>query len=225
MRGTAMRLVFFGAPGVGKGTQAQRLAAQEQIPQVSTGEMLREAVKRGTELGAQAKGFMESGQLVPDAVVIGLAREKLTSPDCARGYILDGFPRTVAQAESLDRMFQEAGSQGLDHVVSFDVPYDQITRRLSGRRSCPACQTVYHIDHDPPKEDGHCDKCGGTLAQRADDKPDTVNARLAIFDQQTSPLIAYYQQRGLLRRVDSTGEINAVYRRLRTVLGLAEAEG
>lgn len=218
-----MRLVFFGAPGVGKGTQAQRLAAQEKIPQVSTGEILRESVKQGTPLGLQAKGFMESGKLVPDDVVIGLAREKLTSAACSRGYILDGFPRTVAQAQALDRMFQETGSGGLDHVVSFDVPNAQIIRRLSGRRSCPACQTVYHIEHDPPKREGLCDKCGGVLVQRADDKPETVEARLKVFDQQTSPLVEYYQTRGLLRRVDSTGDINEVYLRLRKVLGLAGA--
>jgi adenylate kinase len=218
-----MRLVFFGAPGVGKGTQAQRLAAQERIPQVSTGEILRESVKQGTPLGLQAKGFMESGKLVPDDVVIGLAREKLTSPECSRGYILDGFPRTVAQAEALDRMFQETRNSGLDHVVSFDVPNAEIIKRLSGRRSCPACQTVYHIEHDPPKREGRCDKCGGALVQRADDKPETVEARLKVFDQQTSPLVQYYQKRSLLRRVDSTGDINEVYRRLRKVLGLAGA--
>ena len=216
-----MRVVFFGAPGAGKGTQAQRLAAQERIPQVSTGEILRESVKQGTALGLQAKGFMESGKLVPDDVVIGLAREKLTSPECSRGYILDGFPRTVAQAEALDRTFQETGTPGLDHVVSFDISSNQITRRLSGRRSCPTCQTVYHIDHDPPTREGRCDKCGGTLVQRADDKPETVESRLKVFDQQTSPLAEYYQKRGLLRRVDSTGDINEVYRRLLKVLGLA----
>jgi len=216
-----MRLVFFGAPGVGKGTQAQRLAAQERIPQVSTGEILRESVTQGTALGLQAKGFMESGKLVPDDVVIGLAREKLASRECSHGYILDGFPRTVAQAEALDRTFQEMGRPGLDHVVSFDVPSDQIIKRLSGRRSCPTCQTVYHVDHDPPKLEGRCDKCGGALVQRVDDKPETVESRLKVFDQQTSPLVEYYQKRGLLRRVDSTGDINEVYRRLLKVLGLA----
>ena len=218
-----MRLVFFGAPGVGKGTQAQRLAVQEKIPQVSTGEILRESVKQGTPLGLQAKGYMESGKLVPDEVVIGLAREKLARPECSRGYILDGFPRTVAQAEALDRMFQETRSPGLDHVVSFDVPNAEIILRLSGRRSCPTCQTVYHIAHDPPKREGHCDKCGGGLVQRVDDKPETVEARLKVFAQQTSPLVEYYQGRGLLRRVDSTGDINDVYRRLCKVLGPAGA--
>ncbi len=213
-----MRVVFLGAPGVGKGTQAQRLAVAEKIPQISTGDILREAVKRGTSLGLQAKGFMESGKLVPDEVVIGLVREKLASPECAQGYILDGFPRTVAQAEALDRMFKETGSPGLDHVVSFDVPNVEIIRRLSGRRSCPACQAVYHIEYDPPKREGRCDKCGEALVQRTDDKPETVEARLKVFDQQTSPLIAYYQKRGLLRRIDATAAIDQVSARLRAVV-------
>ena len=213
-----MRLVFFGAPGVGKGTQAQRLAAQEKIPQVSTGEILRESVKRGTPLGLRAKGYMDSGKLVPDEVVIGLVREKLTSPECARGYILDGFPRTVAQAEALDRMFKETGAPGLDHVISFEVPNEEIVRRLSGRRSCSACQTVYHIEHDAPKREGVCDKCSGALAQRADDKPETVLARLKVFDQQTRPLVEYYQKQGLLRRVDATVSIDQVYKQLLAVV-------
>ena len=203
---------------MGKGTQAQRLAAQEKIPHVSTGEILRESVKRGTPLGLQAKGYMDSGKLVPDEVVIGLVPEKLTSPECARGYILDGFPRTVAQAEALDRMFKETGTPGLDHVVSFDVPKEEIVRRLSGRRSCSTCQTVYHIEHDPPKREGICDKCDGALVQRADDKPETVLARLRVFDQQTSPLVEYYQKRGLLRRVDATVSIDQVYKRLLAVV-------
>jgi adenylate kinase len=213
-----MRLVFFGAPGVGKGTQAQRLAAQEKIPQVSTGEILRESVKRGTLLGLKARGYMDSGKLVPDEVVIGLVREKLTSPECARGYILDGFPRTVAQAEALDRMFTETGAPGLDHVVSFEVPNATIVRRLSGRRSCSTCQTVYHSEYDPPTREGVCDKCGGALVQRADDKPDTVVARLKVFDQQTRPLVEYYQKQGLLRRLDATGSIDQVYNQLLTVV-------
>jgi adenylate kinase len=213
-----MRLVFFGAPGVGKGTQAQRLAAQEKICQVSTGEILREAVKRGTPLGLRAKDYMDSGKLVPDEVVIGLVREKLAGAECARGYILDGFPRTVAQAEALERMFKETGTPGLDHVVSFDVPHQEIVRRLSGRRSCSTCQTVYHIEHDPPKREGVCDKCGGALMQRADDKPETVLARLKVFDQQTRPLVEYYQKKGLLRRVDATVSIDQVYEQLRAVV-------
>ena len=209
-----MRLVFLGAPGVGKGTQAELVAAKFHRPRISTGDILRESVKRGTPLGLQAKGYMDAGKLVPDEVVIGLVREKLTSPECARGYILDGFPRTVAQAEALDRIFRETRSPGLDHVVSFDVPQEEIVRRLSGRRSCSRCQTVYHIEHDPPKQEGVCDKCGGRLVQRADDKPETVLARLRVFDQQTRPLVEYYQKRGLLQRVDATASIDQVYARL-----------
>src|SRR6266508_6464133 len=185
-----MRVVFLGAPGVGKGTQAQRLAVEEKIPQVSTGDIRRDAVKRGTPLGLQAKDCMEAGKLVPDEVVIGLVREKLTSPECAPGYILDGFPRTVAQAEALDRMFKETGSSGLDHVVSFDVPNVEIIRRLSGRRSCPACQTVYHIEYDPPRREGRCDKCGEALVQRTDDTPETVDVRRNVFDQHLHPFLA-----------------------------------
>jgi adenylate kinase len=217
-----MRLIFLGAPGVGKGTQAQRLAAQERIPQVSTGEILRESVKQGTSLGRQAKEYMDSGKLVPDEVVIGIIREKVASQECARGYILDGFPRTVTQAEALDRMLGERGGGGIEHVVSFDVPYAEIVRRLSGRRSCPSCQTVYHVEHDPPRREGLCDKCGGALVQRVDDKPETVEARLKVYDQQTSPLIDYYQKRGLLRRVDATVPIDQVYARLLAVVRLAK---
>ena len=213
-----MRLVFLGAPGVGKGTQAQRLAEEKRIPQVSTGEILRESVKKGTPLGLKAKEYMDSGKLVPDEVVIGMVKEKLSGQECANGYILDGFPRTVAQAEALDRMLKVSGSPGLDHVVSFDVPHADIVRRLSGRRSCPTCQTVYHIEHDPPKREGRCDKCGGELIQRVDDKPETVEARLKVFQQQTSPLIAYYQSQGLLCRVDATVAIDRVYTRLLTVV-------
>lgn len=213
-----MRVVFLGAPGVGKGTQAQRLAVEEKIPQVSTGDILRDAVKRGTPLGVQAKGFMESGKLVPDEVVIGLVREKLASQECAQGYILDGFPRTVVQAEALDRMFKETGSPGLDRVISFDVPNVEIIRRLSGRRSCPACQAIYHMEYAPPKREGRCDKCGEALVQRMDDKPEKIETRLNEFDQQTSPLIAYYQKRGLLRRIDATAGIDQVSARLRAML-------
>ena len=216
-----MRLIFLGAPGVGKGTQAQRLAAQEKIPQVSTGEILRDAVKQGTALGKQAKGFMDAGQLVPDEVVIGIVREKLTGQECSRGYILDGFPRTVAQAEALDRMLHDKGSAGIEHVISFEVPNAELIRRLSGRRSCPACQTVYHVEHDPPKRAGFCDRCGGALVQRVDDKPETVENRLKVYDKQTSPLIAYYDAKGLLRRLDATAPIDQVYGRLLAVVGVS----
>ena len=171
----------------------------------------------GEGLGKCLRALMESTRL-PDEVVIGLVREKLTSPECARGYILDGFPRTVAQAEALNRILSETSSPGLDHVVSFDVSEEEIVRRLSGRRSCSRCQTVYHLEHEPPKQDGVCDKCGGRLVQRADDKPETVLARIRVFDQQTRPLLVYYQKRGLLRRVDASVSIDQVYARLLAVV-------
>jgi adenylate kinase len=213
-----MRLIFLGPPGVGKGTQAQRLAAEEGIPQVSTGEILRHAVKQGTPLGKQAQGFMDAGKLVPDEVVIGIIRERVKGAECARGYILDGFPRTVAQAEALDQMLRTNGGPGIDHVVSFEVPHADLIRRLSGRRSCPACQAVYHLEHAPPKREGRCDTCGGALVQRDDDKPETVEARLAVYERQTRPLIEYYERRGLLRRVDATTSIDQVYERLRATV-------
>jgi adenylate kinase len=213
-----MRLIFLGPPGVGKGTQAQRLAAEEGIPQVSTGEILRHAVKQGTPLGKQAQGFMDTGKLVPDEVVIGIIRERVSGAECARGYILDGFPRTVVQAEALDEMLRTNGGPGIDHVVSFEVPHADLIRRLSGRRSCPACQAVYHLEHAPPKREGRCDTCGGALVQRDDDKPETVEARLAVYERQTRPLIEYYETRGLLRRVDAAASIDQVYGRLRTAV-------
>ena len=204
-----MRVIFLGAPGVGKGTQAQRLAAQEKIPQISTGDILREAVKRGTPLGLKAKGFMDAGKLVPDDVVIGLVDEKLKQPEVAAGYILDGFPRTVAQAEALDRLLQD---RGITHVINLDVPpRDEIVRRLSGRRSCTKCQRVYHMDSAPPAREGRCDNCGESLQQRVDDKPETIESRLAVYDRQTRPLIEYYDKKGLLHNLDATGSIERVY--------------
>ena len=162
---------------------------------------------------------MDAGQLVPDEVVIGIVREKLTSPECSRGYILDGFPRTVAQAEALGRMLHDKGSAGIEHVVSFEVPPTELIRRLSGRRSCPVCRAVYHVEYAPPKRAGLCDRCGGALIQRADDKPETVEARLNVYDHQTSPLVDYYQKRELLRRLDATMSIDQVYERLLAVVG------
>lgn len=213
-----MRLVFLGAPGVGKGTQAQRLAAEEDVPQISTGEILRDAIKRGTPLGAQAKSYMDAGKLVPDDVVIGIIRDRLSRPEGAGGFILDGFPRTVAQAEALDRMLREGGVDGIDDVVNFEVPNDVIIRRLSGRRSCRDCQAVYHVEYASPTQGGRCDKCGGPLVQRPDDKPETIAERLKVYDQQTSPLVDYYQQRGLLRRLDATASIDTVYDNLRSLV-------
>jgi adenylate kinase len=218
-----MRLVFLGAPGVGKGTQAQLLAAEEGIPQISTGDILRDAIKRETPLGTQAKSYIEAGQLVPDDVVIGIIRDRMSWPDAARGFILDGFPRTVAQAEALDRLLQESQGEGIDQVMNFEVPNEEIVRRLSGRRSCPDCQAVYHVEHAPPRENGLCNTCGGSLVQRSDDKPETIAARLKVYEQQTRPLVEYYKKRGLLRRLDATASIQTVYDNLRSLLQAARS--
>ena len=213
-----MRLILLGAPGVGKGTQAQRLSTEEGIPQISTGEILRDAIKRGTPLGIQAKSFMEAGNLVPDDVVIGIIRDRLSRSDGADGFILDGFPRTVAQAQALDRMLLDSGAGGIDYVVNFEAPNQEIISRLSGRRTCPDCQAVYHVEHAPPRQEGRCDKCGAALVQRTDDKPDTIAARLKVYDQQTSPLVDYYRERGLLRQLDATVPIDSVYRNFRSLV-------
>jgi adenylate kinase len=217
-----MRLIFLGAPGVGKGTQAQRLAAEEGIPQISTGDILRDAIKRGTPLGAQAKGYMDAGKLVPDDVVIGIIRDRLSHADAAGGFILDGFPRTVAQAEALDRLLQE--SEEMPQVMNFEVPNEEIVRRLSGRRSCPNCQAVYHMEHARPRESGVCNACGAALIQRTDDKPETIAARLKVYEQQTSPLVEYYKRRGVLRRLDATASIDAVSDTLRSMLHAARID-
>jgi len=213
-----MRLILLGAPGVGKGTQAQRLSTEEGIPQISTGEILRDAIKHGTPLGIQAKSFMEAGNLVPDDVVIGIIRDRLSRSDGADGFILDGFPRTVAQAQALDRMLLDSGAGGIDYVVNFEAPNQEIISRLSGRRTCPDCQAVYHVEHAPPQQEGRCDKCGAALVQRTDDKPDTIAARLKVYDQQTSPLVDYYRERGLLRQLDATVPIDSVYRNFRSLV-------
>jgi len=168
---------------------------------------------------------MDAGQLVPDEVVIGIVREKLTGPECARGYILDGFPRTVAQAEALDQILRDTGSPGIEHVISFEVPAPELIRRLSGRRGCPMCQTIYHVDSAPPKRAGQCDTCGSTLVQRTDDAPATVEARLQVYEQHTRPLIEYYRKQGLLRRMDAAGSIDAVDERLREVVCPPKREG
>lgn len=216
-----MRVVFLGAPGVGKGTQAEQVSSKFGYPKISTGDILREAVRNKTVLGLQAKAFMDQGQLVPDSVVIGLVQEKLNEPGSARGFLLDGFPRTAAQAEELDRILKEKGQQ-LDRVVNVTAPRGEIVRRLSGRRSCPKCQAVFHTEFAPPKRQDVCDRCGGALVQRNDDRKETVEARLAVYDQQTAPLIAYYRQRGLLSELDGAGPIEQVHQRL---LDLFTAQG
>ncbi len=212
-----MRLVFLGAPGVGKGTQADRVTAQFGWPKISTGDLLREAVRNQTALGLEAKKSMDAGKLVPDSVVIGMVREKLAASSCQNGFVLDGFPRTVPQAEELLAILTSRGLK-LDQVINFRVSRQDVVTRLSGRRSCPKCQSVFHIEFAPPKVSGQCDRCGAALVQRSDDKPETIEARLKVYDEQTTPLIAYYQAKHLLSDLDGSGEMPVVYGRLSAVL-------
>ena len=212
-----MRLVLLGAPGVGKGTQADQMSAKWGRPKISTGDILREAVRNKTALGLQAKACMDEGKLVPDSIVIGIVREKLAEPGCARGFLLDGFPRTVAQAEELGRMLESQKTR-LDRVLNITVPRDEVVKRLTGRRSCPKCQAVFHVDFAPPAKAGLCDRCGGELIQRTDDKRETVEARLKVYEEQTAPLIQYYREKALLSDVDGAGRVEDVQRRLADVL-------
>jgi adenylate kinase len=208
------RVIFLGAPGAGKGTQARRLAADSGVPQVATGDMLREAVAGGTPLGREAKRYMDSGALVPDDVVIGLVDERLAQPDATPGYVLDGFPRTAAQAEALDALLRRR-RQELDRVIFFDVSRDELIRRLTGRRICRKCGAAFHMVSAPPKAEGRCDQCGGELYQREDDAEATVARRLDVYQTQTAPLLDYYRQRGLLARVAGEGQVEEVADRIR----------
>jgi adenylate kinase len=208
-----MRVVFLGAPGVGKGTQADRIVAQYQVAKISTGDLLREAVRNQTTLGLEAKSYMDQGKLVPDAVVIGLVREKLAAPSCANGFVLDGFPRTVPQAEELGMVLMSKGI-ALDRVLNFQVSREDVVRRLSGRRSCPKCQATFHIDFAKPKVDGICDRCGALLVQRSDDCRDAIEMRLKVYDEQTAPLVRYYEERRLLSPVDASGAVDVVFQHL-----------
>ncbi len=215
-----MRIVFLGAPGVGKGTQADRIASLCGHPKISTGDLLREAVKNATPLGLQAKSYMDQGKLVPDAVVIGMVKERLDQDRGAPGFILDGFPRTVSQAEELGKLLDAKGLK-LDRVVNFSLPTEDLIRRLSGRRSCPKCQAVYHVEFSPPAVGEVCDRCGGELIQRSDDKPETIEARLRVYQDQTAPLIRYYRDQALLVDLDGAGPIDSVQQRLQRLLGLS----
>lgn len=212
-----MRLVFLGAPGVGKGTQAEFVADKFGIPKISTGDLLRAAVAQQTSLGLEAKSYMDKGALVPDQVVIGLVEEKVGATECQKGFILDGFPRTVAQAESLSKLL-DGRHVALDRVIYFVISKEEVIRRLSGRRSCPKCQAVFHVDMVPPKVSGVCDACGGTLVQRNDDRRETIESRLAVFDRQTAPLIHFYKERNLLTELDGSGSVDAVQSRLFALL-------
>ena len=213
-----MKLILLGPPGAGKGTQAVRLVEHYKIPQISTGDILRKAVKEGTEMGAMAKGYMDKGALVPDEVVIGIIRDRILEPDCKNGYILDGFPRTIAQAEALDEMLGKMNSH-LDHVVNIAVNDEEIVKRLTGRRTCPACGAGYHIQFDPPAKEGVCDKCGGALIQRDDDTEGTIRSRLKVYREQTEPLISFYGTKGLLRTIPGEGGMEEIFNSILIALG------
>lgn len=209
-----MKLIMLGAPGAGKGTQAKKLVVAFSIPQVSTGDMLREARRQGTELGRKAETFMEAGNLVPDDVVVGIVSQRLNADDMARGFILDGFPRTVPQAEALAGM----GVQ-IDAVVNLIVDENELINRLTGRLTCAGCGFIHHRTFMPPKIDGACDKCGGNLVQRADDNETTVRNRLEVYAQQTEPLVAFYGAQGLVKNIDGTGSSpDTVFERMKEIL-------
>jgi adenylate kinase len=203
--GNKMKLILLGAPGAGKGTLAKKLTLKYNIPQLSTGDMLREAVKNETELGLKAKSFMDSGALVTDELVIGIIAERLKQDNCTNGFILDGFPRTIPQADALANITQ------IDKVISLDVDDESVVKRLSGRRTCRNCGEIYHIENLPPKEEGKCDKCNGNLMQRDDDKEETIRNRLKTFKEQTKPLADYYKERNLLVEVNASKSADEVF--------------
>ncbi len=213
-----VNIIMLGPPGAGKGTQAKMLVERLGIPQISTGDMLRAAVKEGTELGKKAKEYMDAGKLVPDEVVIGIVKERLAQPDCEKGFILDGFPRTIPQAEALDRVLGELG-KGIDYVINIAVPNEELITRLTGRRTCRQCGAMYHVVFNPPKVEGKCDKCGGELYQRDDDKEETIRQRLEVYQAQTAPLIEYYEKKGVLYNIDGTGSIEEIFQSILKVLG------
>lgn len=218
-----MHIVLLGAQGSGKGTQAEILAKKHGIPHISTGDILRAAMKAGTPLGAKAKAYVDRGELVPDEVVIGIVRERVAEPDCRKGFIFDGFPRTTPQADALAQALTDQGL-ALDAVVLIEVARDILMDRMTGRRVCRSCGATYHVTLNPSKQAGVCDACGGELYQRADDNPESIRTRLEAYDQQTTPLIEYYRQRGLLAEVDGLGPIESVAARLEAAVKAKESK-
>lgn len=216
-----MRIVLLGAPGAGKGTQAKKLVEKYPVPQVSTGDLLRAAVAAGTALGREARSYMDKGELVPDSVVLGMVEERLRQEDCKKGYILDGFPRNTKQAEALDRMLASL-DMSLNAAISVDVPFEDLMKRLTGRRTCKACGQMYNIYFNAPRKEGVCDKCGGELFQRDDDREGTIRKRLEVYNAQTAPLIDYYGEKNILHVVSGTGSIDEIFCRVCTALGFRE---
>lgn len=210
-----MRVVLVGPPGSGKGTQGELLEKKLAVPHISSGELLRESAAHGAKDGQKAKEFMDQGQLVPDELVIGLIKSRVSEPDCNGGFVLDGFPRNPAQAEKLQEVL---GNHGVDHVVAIEVPVQTIVGRLSGRRTCSGCGRLYHVTFNPPRVEGRCDECGGELYVRDDDREATVRERLAVYHRQTEPLMGYYAGRGLLRRVDGEASTTQVTERIMAVV-------
>jgi adenylate kinase len=213
-----MRLVLLGAPGAGKGTQAKKLIDKYNIPQISTGDILRKAVADGTPLGKEAKSYMDKGELVPDSVVIGLVKERLAQDDCKGGYIFDGFPRNTAQAETLDGVLANMNSP-IDVALSVDVDMDVLMKRLTGRRTCKSCQQMYNVHFTPSQKEGVCDKCGGELFQRDDDKEETIKNRLEVYEKSTAPLIDYYRKKNILKSVEGMGSVDDIFNKVCSVLG------
>ena len=213
-----MKIIMLGAPGAGKGTQAKMIADKYQVPHVSTGDIFRANIKNGTELGMEAKKYMDQGQLVPDELTVKILLDRVAQPDCEKGYVLDGFPRTIPQAEVLDKALAEL-NESIDYAINVDVPDENIVRRMSGRRACLSCGATYHIEHIPPKQEGICDTCGQELVLREDDKPETVLNRLEVYHKQTQPLIDFYTEKGVLRTVDGTVDMQDVFASIVAILG------
>ena len=213
-----MKIIMLGAPGAGKGTQAKKIAAKYQIPHISTGDIFRANIKNGTELGKKAKSYMDKGQLVPDELTLDLIMDRFKEDDCKNGYVLDGFPRTIPQAEALDAALKANGEK-VDFAIDVDVPDENIVKRMGGRRACVNCGATYHIVYSPTKVEGKCDKCGEELIVRDDDKPETVLSRLEVYHNQTQPLIDYYNEQGILKTVDGTVDMKDVFKAIVDILG------
>lgn len=213
-----MKIIMLGAPGAGKGTQAKMIAEKYGVPHISTGDIFRANIKNGTQLGMEAKQYMDQGLLVPDELTVKILLDRVAQDDCKNGYVLDGFPRTIPQAQVLDKALTELGDK-IDYAIDVDVPDENIVKRMGGRRACLSCGATYHIEHVPPKAEGICDTCGQELVLRDDDKPETVQNRLNVYHEQTQPLIDFYKKKGVLKAVDGTVDMKDVFKAIVTILG------